>query len=565
MNSIRLPRPISSLSITRLLKTHTQIQPNTATTSLSIAICDSLRAASNWETLSAKFSSIHLTDSLINTILLQLKEPTDAKRALGFFHWSAKTKNHPHGIRSYCIAIHILVRARLLIDARALLESLLKNTVIVHGSREKFSVVDSLLDTYQVTNSIPLVLDLLVQGYAKLRMIEIGFDVCRRLDEHGFTLSVISFNSLLHVVQKSDRNDLVWRIYEHIIERRIYPNEITIRIMVSALCKEGKLKIFIDMSDRIHGKRCAPPVIVNTSLIFTAIEEGRIEEAMVLTKRLLQKNMILDTIGFSLFVYAKTKLGDSESAWQVFEEMLKRGFNPNSFLHTSFIGAYCREGKIEEANRLLEEMEIMGLKPYAETFNHLIHGCARAGRVEESLNLCEKMVKQGTLPSCSAFNEMLEKVNAIEDLKRANGLLTILLEKGFIPDEITYSHLIIGHVKGGEVEEAFKLYYEMEYRALGIPLQVFESLIGGLCRCGKPEEGERYLRIMKDRFMVPSVDVYHALVGSYCRKGDKKKAVGVYREMMSEGLNPSGLYDLEDSETVNMKALSAQKKIEYRI
>lgn len=50
-------------------------------------------------------------------------------------------------------------------------------------------------------------------------------------------------------MEKSDGAQIVWAVYEHIIEARIYPNEVTVKVMVGALCKEGKLKNFLDIAD----------------------------------------------------------------------------------------------------------------------------------------------------------------------------------------------------------------------------------------------------------------------------------------------------------------------------
>ncbi|CAF1901417.1 unnamed protein product [Brassica napus] len=468
------------------------------------AISESLQNRDNWDTLSTKFSSANLSDSLVDQILLRFKQPETAKRALTFFHWSSHARNLRHGVSSYAVAIHILVKARLLIDARALIESSLLN------SSPDSDLLDSLLDTYEVSCSTPLAFDLLVQGYAKLRLLESGFDVFKNLTDRGFSLSVITLNTLIHVAAKSNRSDLVWRIYEVAIDKRLYPNETTVQIMISALCKEGKLKEIVGLLDKIHGKRCSPPVIVNTSLALKVLEENRIDEGMSLLKRLLQKNMVLDTIGYSLVVYARTKQGDLVSARQMFDEMLQRGFDSNAFVYTAFIKVYSEMGDIDEAEKLIAEMESSGIDPYEETFNSLIVGCAKFGREGESLKYCEMMVARGLLPSCWAFNEMVERLSKIESVKLANEILTKSIEKGFVPDEHTYSHLIQGFVKGNDIEQALKMFYEMEYRNISPGFEVFRSLIVGLCSCGKVEAGEKHFRIMKRRLIQPDAEIYEA-------------------------------------------------------
>ncbi|KAK4439650.1 Pentatricopeptide repeat-containing protein, mitochondrial [Sesamum alatum] len=433
--------------------------------------------------------------------------------------------------RSYCIMIHILAKARLIRDAKGLFESVLTRE-FSDGKAVTFSVLDSLLDSYGVVDSVPFVFDLFIQTCAKLRMVDGVLDACKLLFDHGFTLSVISFNTLLHVMQKSDKADLVWGVYEHMIDAKICPNEVTMRIMVSALCKEGKLEKFLGIVDRMHGKRCSvPQQIVNTCLVYEMIEENRSEDGLVILKKLLQNNMILDTISYSLVVFAKVKMGNLDAARQIYEEMLKRGFEENAFVCSLFVGAYSEERRIDEAIVLLEEMERLGLKPLDETFNQLVKGCSLNGRLEDSLVFCKQMIRMGLLPSRSAINEMFGKLCENGKTKQADEMLTILLDKGFAPDENTYSHLISGYGNDDDMERLTKLLFEMEHRAISPNMLGFNSLIISLSKCGRLKEAEKYLEIMKARSLVPSPNAYERLIVGHLQKGSKTRAHQLHIEM----------------------------------
>ncbi|PIN02401.1 hypothetical protein CDL12_25084 [Handroanthus impetiginosus] len=503
---------------------------HTSTQSIQ-SIIDSLHQEHGWKTLSEKFSSVKFTNPLVQTILLQLKERTNSRKALKFFHWSAKEMHFEHGLSSYCIIIHILVKARLVKDAKAMFESVLTKH-FSDGNSRIYAVLDSLIDSYEVVDSVPFVFDLFIQTCAKLRMVDDVLDACKLLSDRGFPLSVISFNTLLHVMQKSDKFDLVWGAYEHMISTRICLNEVTMRIMVGALCKGGKLERFLSIVDRMHGKRCSDPrIIVNTCLVYEMIEEDRIDEGLSILKRLLQKNMILDTISYSLVVFAKVKMGDLDAAKQIYDEMLKRGFEENTFVCSLFIGAYCEEGRIDEAIGLLDEMERLGLKPPDETFNHLIKGCSSDGRFEDSLMFCKKMTTMGLLPSCSAVNEMFGKLCENEKTKDTDEMLTILLDKGFDPDENTYSYLVSGYGREDDMEGLTKILFEMEYRSISLNMSGFTSAIISFCKCGKLKDAEKYLEMMKARSFIPSQNVYERLIAGHLQKGRKTRAHQLRSEM----------------------------------
>ncbi|KAL2347897.1 hypothetical protein Fmac_001897 [Flemingia macrophylla] len=491
------------------------------------ALCTSFIEGRNWDAVTREFRSLQLNESSVEHVLLRLNSPTQAKAALGFFHWASKrnTTTFQHTPRSYCIAIHLLLGANLLTDARALLESLAKTNTHPH------TLVDSLLDTCHVSTSRSLAVNLFIQAFTKAKLTDVAFDVCRYVEEaRGLSVSVVSFNALLHAAQRShhDKRGLVWEVYEFMIRRRAYPNSTSLRVMVDALCKEGELQQTVDTLDRIMTKRTfrSPSMIVHCALMLRILERD--------TRRLLQKNLLHETVVYSLIVHVKVLSGDLDSAWGLYMEMVGRGIEGNAFVYNSFIGAFCRDRRIEEAVGLMREMEGKGLEPYGETLQHVVVGCAAdSERLEECVRAFEEMVKVGFVPGYLVFNEVVGKLCEGGYVEKANEMLTVLLDRGFMPDDVTYCRLMQGYAEKREVQEVLKLYYEMEYRSVSPGLSVFSTIVQCLCRCGKVGDAERYFRIMKGRAVRPDVSVYEALIGGYMKMGDSARAICLREEMAS--------------------------------
>jgi len=502
------------------------------------SISNSFRSKQNWDTITHKFTSIKLTPSLAEQILLNLNNPNDAKNALSFFHWSTKTHRFQHTLHSYSITINLLLHSNLLTDAKALLESLaLKNTQ-THTVR---AVVDTLIKDSVVSGSNPPVLDLLTKTYAKARLIDAAFDVIRYIDELGFCIGLSSFNALLHVAQRCNRFETVWEVYGYMIEKRVYPNVVTFRIMIDALCKDGLLQTNVDALDRIVGKRNShpPSVIVNLSLILRMLEkegaeeEGKLVKLVTLLKRLLQKNLIGDLVAYSLIVHVKVRLGDLDFALEMYNEMVRRGFSENSFVYTSFIRAFCEKGRIDEAIGLMREMERKRLRAYGETYECVIVGCADLGQLKECWSVFEEMLSAGFVPGCLLFDKVAEKLCENGEVEKVNDMLTLLLDKGFSPSDVTYSHLIDGYARKDQVQGVLKIYYEMEYKSMCPGLSVYSSMIQCFCRLGKIDDAEKYLRIMKGRSLVPNVSVYETLIAGHMQKGSDERALQLRNEMAS--------------------------------
>lgn len=494
---LRLRRPLLILP----KSIHTKPTPPTASSSSSSDITGVLINGGKWDALTARFGSITLTNSLVEQVLLDLKEPSDAKKALLFFHWSStQHSSFHHSLRSYSIAIHILVRSGLFIDARALLESAITKT-----SQPESCLLDALLSTYEATPSGPRVFDILVQTYAKMRMLDHAFDACSHLMDRGFSISLTSFNALLRVAQKSNRYDLAWKVYEYMLHRRVYPDRNSIETMTNVMCKQGSLQNIISVLDKINGKRCAPAVIVNSGLWFMIAKKDNfnVDHGIVLLKRLLQKDMIVDSVVYSLIISARCERGELDNAYEMFDEMLKRGCGSNAFVYTCFIGAHCKSGRIEEAIRLMQEMQLSGFKPYQKTYSYMIEGCSMSRRLDECMAFYEKMIKHGFVPDSDACNQMIGKLCECGNVEKANDILTVLLDKGFKANQVTYMILMKGFGDAGNVHEVTKLYYEQRHRGIHPDPMACESLIKSLRQCGKFKEAEKFLHVIGSEKHLP--------------------------------------------------------------
>ncbi|KAL2971989.1 hypothetical protein AAZX31_15G230300 [Glycine max] len=272
-----------------------------------------------------------------------------------------------------------------------------------------------------------LAVNLLIQTYAKAKLTDVAFDLCRYVEEErGFSssVSVVSFNALLHALQRSEKcGGSVWEVYEFMIRRRTYPNVTSLRIMIDAICKEGELQKIVDTVDRIivgnndcsRSRFLSPAMVVNCGLMLRILGKGCVAESenddvVVLLKRLLQKNLLHEKVVYSLVVHAKVVFGDLDYAWGFYLEMVQRGFEGNAFVYTLFIGAFCREGRVGEAIGLLREMQGKGLRPYGETFEHIVVGCAAAEDSEQCVSFFEEMVRVGFVPGCMVFNKVVERL-----------------------------------------------------------------------------------------------------------------------------------------------------------
>ncbi|GLJ07241.1 hypothetical protein SUGI_0062570 [Cryptomeria japonica] len=519
--SIFITRTVSTLSHT--LHDEREEQDNNKFIS---TICDIVRQGSDWDTLSHRVDSTRLTHQHVDKVLLclQLDSPKsfkDAKLALKFFHWAAHRQQIQHTLQSYSITIQLLIAANMFFHARPLL-------------------------------------DALILEHPQARMFEDAMSTCRLMKNHGFVPTLRAWNTLLHVVEKSDQTAMVWEIYEEMLGVRIYPNKITVKILIDALCKQGTLEETIDLIDKIQRKRSPSTAVVNTALVRRVMERGRVEEGTMLLKRMAKKSLIPTIIAYGLIIYGHCKVGNLQQALDIHQQMVMKGLNASDFTYTALISGFCSKGRIEEARDLMLHMKEQGLKPYDLTYNSLIQGCCKVGgREEEAMKLEQEMLEKGFLPSVSVCNALICNLCKAGHAGTANRMLTILLDKDFTPNEVTYSNLIDGYCKEGKVEEVLKLYYEMEYRNLIPSPLTFGLIFRCLCTNQKFKEMEMLLKVMSLRGLMANGFVCRTVIEGLYETDKNNKALQQYDEFKNKGYVPDS-----HSFALLIKGLSSHSKLE---
>ncbi|XP_057422125.1 pentatricopeptide repeat-containing protein At5g39710-like [Lotus japonicus] len=186
-------------------------------------------------------------------------------------------------------------------------------------------------------------------------------------------------------------------------------------------------------------------------------------------------------------------------AFDLFREMLRRGVSPNKHTYNSLMNVYCVvEGEFSKAFHIHDEIMKKGFlpdfvckfSPSLVTYNALIYGCCSLGRVEEAVGIMRGMV-----------------------------------EMGLSPDDVSYSLVISGFLRTGEMKRAFDMFHEKEMNENGKYWQhglfdIYSSLM----------DGDLFDEVM-----------YTSLINTYLDEAEWLKVVKLYDEMSSHSDLPYSL------------------------
>ncbi|KAH0906676.1 LOW QUALITY PROTEIN: hypothetical protein HID58_038503 [Brassica napus] len=272
-------------------------------------------------------------------------------------------------------------------------------------------------------------------------------------------------------------------------------------------------------------------VVSYSILIDWFSKEGRFEKAFGLLGKMMKEGIEPSLITFTAIMRGLCKRGRLEEAFRLFDRVLSMGMDVDEFVYVTLIDGVCRKGDLNRAFALLGDMEERGVKPSVLAYNAVINGLCRAGRVSEA-----DEISKGVLGDVVTYTFLL-----IGAYGEAHVLYGAMPEMELTPDAVTYTTMIEGCCRAGQIEEALEVFDELRKSSRGITLNIitYNSLINGLCQQGCLVEALRLFDSLEKIGLVPSHVSYGILIDSLCKEGLFLDAEKFLDTMVCKGLVPN--------------------------
>lgn len=186
---------------------------------------------------------------------------------------------------------------------------------------------------------------------------------------------------------------------------------------------------------------------------------------------------------------------------------------------------------------MLDDFNGDNRKHAIKPFSFVLRALYRIKDMDGAKKLLSKMIEEGPLPGNAAFNLVICGLSKAGDVEEAIQWMKVMEGRGLRPDVYTYSVVMSGYAKGGQMEDAAKVFGEAKkvHPKLGpIPYHI---LIRGHCKLEEFDKAMGYFREMKENGVNPNHDEYNKLIQSLCLKSmDWRTSEVLLEEMKENGL-----------------------------
>lgn len=233
------------------------------------------------------------------------------------------------------------------------------------------------------------------------------------------------------------------------------------------------------------------------TIISGFLQNGLVHESFALFRRLVTSGSGFDSGTILNLVQGCAVTADIESGKILHACVFRRGFHLNIILSTAIVDLYSKCGAIKQAAFVFDRME----KRNVITWTAMLVGLAQNGCAGEALKLFHHMQAEGVVPNSVTLVSLVHSCAHLGSLRKGRTIHAYLIRHGYALDVVNTTALIDMYAKCGKIS-----YAEMIFRKSTIPKDVI------MC---------------------------NSMITGYGIHGHGQQAVGIYRRMKKEGVEPN--------------------------
>lgn len=421
---------------------------------------------------SLQLNGISLSPHLINQTLLRLRH--NSKIALSFFQYLRSLPSTTTTLASFNLIIDILGKVRQFDVARQLIVEmeqqenlkpssetfliLVKRLIAAGLTRQAVRAFDDapcFLENRLGVDEFAFLLDTLCKyGHTKLavgvfneRKSEFG------CDEKVYTILIAGWCKLRRI-------DMAERFLAEMIGSRIEPNVVTYNVLLNGICRTASL----------HPEERFERNVRNAEKVFDEMRERGIEP---------------DVTSFSIVLHMYSRAHKSELSLDKLKLMKAKGISPTTETYTSVVKCLCSCGRLEEAEELLEAMVGDGISPSSATYNCFFKEYKGRKDATGAMNLYKKMKDGLCKPNTNTYNVLLGTFINLGKMEIVGEIWDDLKGSETGPDLDSYTSLVHGLCGKDKWKEACGYFVEMIERGFLPQKLTFETLYKGLIQSNK--------------------------------------------------------------------------------
>ncbi|KAF6154905.1 hypothetical protein GIB67_018342 [Kingdonia uniflora] len=339
--------------------------------------------------------------------------------------------------------------------------------------------------------------------------------------------NVVAWNVMISGYAQSDNFLEAIDFFRNMRVNNVKPTRSTLGSVLSAIANQNDL----DQGERVHSEAIRLGlhfnVYVGSALINMYSKCKVIESARKMFDSLDEKNIV--TWNAILGAYAQNNYYGE--VMEIFSYMRSCGIKADDFTYTSILSACACLENVYVGKQLHSFIIKCNLETNLFVGNAMVDMYAKSGNLKDARKLFELIQNRDNI----SWNAIIVGYAQYEDVYEALNMFRRMIFDGISPDEVSLSS-ILSNCANLEALDQGKEVHCFSIRS-GFDLNIYagSSLVDMYVKCGAMDAAKRTLARMPEKSVVSR----NALIAGYVQNNHNEKAITLFNEIQTEGLNPS--------------------------
>ncbi|XP_059454370.1 pentatricopeptide repeat-containing protein At1g77360, mitochondrial-like [Corylus avellana] len=379
-------------------------------------------------------SGIRVSPDIVEDVLKRFENA--GMLAYRFFEWAERQRNYVHSVRAYHTMIQSLAKIRQYQIMWDLVNSMRNKSML---NVETFCII--------------------MRKYASAQKVDEVVYTFNVMEKYDIPPNLAAFNGLLSALCKSKNVRKAQEIFDSMKDRFV-PDSKTYSILLEGWGRSPNLPKAREIFQEMVDMGCDPDIVTFGIMVDVLCKAGRVDEAIEIVKKMDTGTCKPTSFIYSVLVHTYGIENRIEDAVGMFLEMKRHGIQPDVAAYNSLISAFCKVNKLKNVYRVLNDMKCKGVTPNSRTFNIIIRSLIVRGEADEASRIFRRMIKVCE-PDADTYTMMIKLSCESDALDMALKVWKYMKLKRFVPSMHTFSVLVNGLCKKGDVTKACVLLEEM--------------------------------------------------------------------------------------------------------
>jgi pentatricopeptide repeat protein len=360
-------------------------------------------------------------------------------------------------------------------------------------------------------------------------------------------LNDITYNTIIDACVEGNDFDAAWNYFKE-MEAILKPDLYTYATLIKGLKtltvhEESNLNRAVEILEMIKNGHCGDlkvDEVLYNSVLDTCIKFNKVELAENLFRDMKEQAIKPSIITYSIMIKGCGLIYNYDKAVELFREMKSLHIKPNDIIYGCLLNCAVRCSKIDKMSEIYANLKEDGIVPNTIIYTTLLKGYNRLKLWDNAFELFDSIPKDSTI-SIATYNAILDVCVESKNFKKLFSIYEEIKaksesENSIQPNIITYSTVIKGFSKSGDLNKVKQLYSFLKDNNYELDEVLFNTVADSFARAGDLDSVNSVLEDMKKYNVKKTAIIYSILIKM---SKDEQKAQRLFEEMEKEGIKPS--------------------------